>query len=286
MPQNSNIAYELKGLGEMISALHGALFANGENGDIHRVLKTEAGQLAWRISEQLGPRTKEAATGKITRDVKQFLTDRPAYSNLDEGQQYSSTADFTWIEAGPNFLAGINDEDNQTGASGADALAMFRAGQQLGGRGKAYEHMGARGKQHVLRLNRTRVSKSALRYVVRSIEQKVGTLRASFAFTAAQLIPSKRIPAWLAKLFPSRANGRALFNEAGLNHPTEPFIEFGSTAKGVESNPDIAEHIRAAVKNSQYIMAEKLKKVIAGYAYDWNTGRVFHRREAQQEDES
>lgn len=276
--------YDLKGLTALVSALGGALFSSGQDGDLHRVLKSEAGQLAWDISERLGPKTKDAGDNKAERDVKQFLTTRPVYSNLDESQQYSGYSDYTWLQAGPNFLLGINDEDNQPGASGDDALAYLRAGQKTGGRGKAQIELGQRGKQRLYQLNRTRVSKSAMRGALLAIKEKFGTLRASFAFTASELIPSKRIPAWLKKHFATHANGRAVFNPAGLSHPTEPFIEFGSTAKGVESNPRIASAIHDGVEHRKALTAAKLKKVIAGYAYDWNTGRVFNRREAGGED--
>lgn len=285
MVTREDIEYDMTGLNEFVSALHGALYANGEDGDIHRVLKTEAGQLAWDISNSLGPASQHERDKKAEGDVKRFLTDTPAYSNLSPEQQYSSISDFTWLQAGPHFLLGINDEDNQVGVSADDAMSFLRGGQAAGNsRGKAYVELGKRGKQHIYRLNRTRVSQSALSSVMRSIKRKFGTLRASFAYTAAQLIPNKRIPAWISRHFDSKANGRAIFNESGLTHHDNPYIEFGSTSPGVESNPTIVDRIDAAVKVRQKLVESKVKKVIAGYSYDWETGRVFHRREAQQED--
>ncbi len=276
---------DLQGLSRLVSELNGALFGAGQDGDIHRVLKTEAGQLAWEISNELGPKTKEKAEQRIYRDVKQFITDRPVYSNLSPGQQYSSTSDFTWLAAGPGFLLGIHDEDNQVGASGEGALSFVRSGQKSESRGYAYENIGSRGKnyhQNIVRLNRTRVSRSAFKSALRSIGVKLGLLRASFAYTASLLIPQKRIPGWIAAHFPSAAQGRAIFNPEGLNNPLSPYLEFGSTARGVETNPRIAEKISGAVERRKYIAADKLKKVIAGYAYDWNTGKVFRRREANR----
>lgn len=284
MISRSNIDYDLKGLSRLVSSLSGALFGNGEDGDLHRVLKTEGGQLAWDISQNLGPATKDAGNAKVERQAKAFLTTLPGYSNLEEGQQYSGTADFTWLQAGPGFLLGINDEDNQMNASGSDALTYMRAGQRSGSRGKAFVELGRRGKQKILRLNRTRVSKSAFNSATRAIKEKFGTLRASFAFTAAKLIPGKRVPQWISRHFGTRANGRAVFNEAGLSHPTEPFLEFGSTSPGVESNPAIVEAIGSGTTRRKILLEAKLKKVLAGYAYDWNTGRVFNRREAGGEE--
>lgn len=277
--------YDMRGLNQLVSALSGALSGTAQDGDLHRLLKTEAGQLAWDISEALGPSSADSAVAKAERDMKQFLTTRPAYSNLDEGQQYSSYADFTWLQAGPQFLDGINDEDNQPGASAEDAKVFLRTGQKTGSRGNHYVELGRRGKQRIRRINRTRISKSAFKSVLGEIKNKIGTLRASFAFTASQLIPQKRIPNWIAKHFPSHASGRAIFNDAGLSSPDAPYIEFGSTAAGVENNPVIVEAIRGKVERRKHILADKIKKVFAGYAYDWNTGRVFRRREAQGEED-
>ena len=111
-----------------------------------------------------------------------------------------------------------------------------------------------------------------------------GDRRPSFAFTAAQLLPTKRVPQWVSRHFATRANGRALFNDAGLNHPTEPYLEFGSTAAGVETNSRISQAIHDGVEHRKFLIVAKLKKVLRGYAYDWNTGRVFNRREAQEEE--
>jgi hypothetical protein len=280
----ANAEYDLQGLSRLVSRLSGALFSNGEDGDLHRVLKVEGGQLAWDISERLGPASKEKAEDKAERDVKRFLTDRPVFSNLGEDQQYSSMADFTWLEAGPGFLVGINDEDNQVGAGTGDAAKFFRGSQKAGSRGKAYIDLGKRGKQHVYRLNRTRVSRSALRSVVKTIKDKFGTLRASFAFTAAQLLPQKRVPVWISRHFATNANGRSVFDLSGLSHPTEPFLEFGSTAPGVESNPEVVKAIHEATENRKVVMEAKMNKVLDGYAYDYNTGAVFNRREAKGED--
>lgn len=284
MITRSDIDYDVRGLSQLVSSLGGALFGINGDGDLHRVLRTEGGQLAWDISERLGPASKEEGDEKAEQSVKRFLTVNPKYSNLEEGQQYSGVSDFTWLEAGPNFLLGINDEDNQVNASGSDALVYLRGSQRAGSRGKAYVELGTRGKQYIQRLNRTRVSQSAFRSVLRSIQEKFGALRASFAFTAAQLIPGKRVPMWISRHFGTRANGRAVFNEAGLSHPTEPFLEFGSTSPGVESNPDINEAIHASLELRKKVIEAKTKKVLAGYAYDWNTGRVFNRREAGGED--
>jgi len=277
--------YDLQGLNNLVSALQGAVLADGRDGDIHRVLIVETAQLATDISNALGPDSQAAGTSEAERDVKRFLTDKPKYSNLEDGQQYSSTADFTWLQAGPHFLMGINDEDNQLNASGEDALQFFRAGQKAGSRGATKIELGQRGKQHIYRLNRTRVSTSAKRSVIRSISAKVGTLKASFAFAAAQLMPSKKVPQWIARHFGTKANGRALFNDAGLNGEN-PFIEFGSTAPGVESNSRIAEIISGQIEKRKHIVLHKINKVLAGYCYDWNNGRVFRRQEAKEEEES
>ncbi len=291
MTGSLQVEADLSGLNNLVSALNGALIGTGSgDGDLHRLLKIEAGQLAWEISKQVGPKKKETLEKAVEREAKQFITSKPVFSNLEPDQQYSSTGDFTWLAAGPSFLLGINDEDNQVGASADDALQFIRAGQRSGGRGKAYlpitNGQGAhwmRGGQHLMRLNRTRVSSAAYSGAIRKIKDKFGQLRASFAYTASKLIPGKAIPEWVSRHFATRAGGKALFNDSGLTSQLEPFIEFGSTAPGVETNSRTVAAIANAVETRKYITRSKLEKILRGYAYDWNSGRVFNRREAQDQ---
>lgn len=274
-----NASYNFDVFAEKLSGLVGAL--SGRGGDAARVLATETGQLAGRIGDTLGPKTREKAFARIDRDIKQHLTIFPLYSNLDEDQQYSSTSDFTWLESGPNFLLGINDEDNQVRASGADALLMLRAGQKSKSRGNAYEYLGKRGHQSVQRLNRIRVSQTAFRAVQRDLRDRVGELRASFYRVALHFVPSKKVPAWiLGKIERVEAKGKSALDDSGLSNPLGPVITFTVRAPGVVSNPRIEANISGAIQASSKILASKLRKVLAGYAYQWKTGQVFRAQES------
>ena len=275
---------DLTGLNRFVSNLFFVLHGTGQNGDIHRFLRTEAGQLAWDISQALGPKSPASATRSLTWEMKKHLSVKPAYSNLETEQQYSSTADFTWLYAGKNFVAGINDEDNQVRASADEAKQFLRTGQATPDRGDAWQTLGyrgqakaagGRGRQHLLRLNRVRVSASAFNAVRKTLTARIGELRASFAYTASRMIPSKPIPNWLARHFPTRVRGKAVFNEDGLLHPLAPFIEFGSNAKGVNSNPFVVDKIARAVEKRKYLIHKKINQIVRGYTYNWNTGQVF-----------
>lgn len=271
----NQISYNIDVLSQKISALVGAL--SGRGGDGARVLKTETGQLAGRIGDSLGPKTKEKAFARVDRDIKEHLTIFPTYSNLDEDQAESSTADFTWLEAGPHFLLGINDEDNQLKASGADALQMLRAGQRAGSRGNRYEQLGKRGHQSVQRLNRVRVSQSAFRSVQRDLRGRIGELRASFYRVALYFVPSRasKVPGWImGKIEQVELKGKSRLDDNGLSSPN-PFITFTIRAPGVVSNPSIEAKISGAIKASAKILNSKLQKLLNGYAYQWKTGQVF-----------
>ena len=267
----NNVEYNFSLLSEKISALMGAV-----GGDSKRALMTETGQLAGRIGDAIGPATLDKARKRVERDIKEVLTIFPMYSNLDEEQQYSSTSDFTWLAAGARSLMGINDEDNQVNASGKEALELLRAGQANPRTGGRYEILGQRGKQSVQRVNRVRVSKAAYNYVRNSIIQKTGELRACFYRVALHYVPTRRMPGWImARIEQVQANGKSTLNEAALGSPMEPFIEFTVRAPGVVSNPQLAAKINGGIKGALASLTSKLKKILAGQAYNFNTGAVF-----------
>jgi len=206
-----------------------------------------------------------------------------------ESARYSG---FTWLTAGRkngSFLLGINNEDLQTRAGSDEVMKFYRTGQTGRDRGDAYQRLGYRGtskknggkgRQSVLRLNRIKVSKSSFNAVRRMIQEKFGQAKASFARTASILLPAKPIPGWIRKQFDAVvANGKTIFDDSQLAHPTNPSITFGSRAKGVQSNPGMARIINSAVEHRKYIITSTINKVFSDYTYNWKTGQVFRTRE-------
>jgi hypothetical protein len=275
---------DMTGLNRFASELLGAVLGagKGDDGDVQQFVKVEAGQLAQEISSELGPKSLESVIGRITKDEKKFLTVKPGLDSFegDEEKQYSSAADFTWLGSSPTKLLGVNDEDYLTDVSSEDALIIVRAGQKSasGSRGDKWHHVGSRGRQDVFILNRTKVSNAAFVGVRKLIQKRFGILKASFALTAQNLLQHSKSPAWVSVHFKTQAEGRNILNRQEENHPTSPSIEFGSTAKGVENNWTIVGKISGAVENRKYKMKKKLENIIAGYTYDWNTGRVFRQQ--------
>lgn len=270
---NTSVEYDMSELTRRVSLLTGMLCAKG--GQIEQVLKSETGQLAGRLGDAAGPKTLEAATKKLDNQIKGTLTILPLFSNLDESQSYSSRADFTWLYSWKGGIAGINDEDNQTGVSGEDALVMFSIGQKTN-RGKAWVDLGRRGGVKVMRLNRTRVSRSAFNFVRRTILEKTGQLRASFYCIAKKYVPTKSVPAWIiAKFDAVEANGKSRLNEMGLNGTPEQFIEFTISSKGVENNPFLVAKFQGAIKATSISIQAKLGKIGDGAKYVFETGQVY-----------
>lgn len=266
-------------LTEKISNLQGALLGRGaSDGQLQMFLRAEAGQTAWDIAQALGPGSLGAATERLDKDMAGVFTVKPRYSIFEdpERQGYSSTADFTWLTAGPGYLQGINDEDDQRGASGEDALALYKSARGLASRGPAQEKLGQRGKQAIMRINRALISSAAWNSVRRSVREKFGQMKASFARPAAELIPSKRIPEWIRKQFGAVvANGKSIFVDQSRQSPAAGFVEIGSRAPGVVNNEKVNAKIKGAIRGRVAITKKKLENVLNGFAYDWNTGRVF-----------
>lgn len=285
MKSDLKFEIDMTGLNNFNSQLLGVLIGTGQGGDATMLVRTEAGQLANEIQGMLGPKTKSKADVGIKNNVQTFLNSdwsersgRKKYSTFtSESQTESSHTGFRWLTAGPNWVLGIKDEDYQMEMSADVALKNYMKDKSQRSRGKAYIELGTRsakqGKhQHLLMLNRTRVTKSTFAGVVKAISQKVGQSRAAFAYAATQLLPGKSYPSWISKHFPG-VDGKAIFVDS--KSAEFPTVTIGSRAKGVNSNPYIVDKIARAVEARKRIMASKIKNILKGYSYNWKTGQTF-----------
>lgn len=265
--------YDISVLSYKVSELVGILVGRGEDGDISRALTVEAGQCAWRIANTIGPRKKESGEQAVARDVKKYVTTYPTYTNV---KPESSYAGFAWLSAGPEYLVGIGNDDNISDATVSGVIERYYQERKKPLRGLATVRLGKRGKQAILRVNRVRANPGAYAGAVKSIQSRVGQSKASWARTAVELLPNKRVPAWvLNQIAQVVSNGKSILDTKGMDFPTSPELEFGSRAKGVESNPFMRSRIQQAISVTEKALQSKLNKVVAGQAYNWNTGQVF-----------
>ena len=276
----SDTVIDMRELTRLISSLWFAIAGSGvEHGDMQSILKTEAGQLAWEISEQIGPKTLAAGNRKLEKDMRRtFFPLASGPAEQFDGKQGKSTDLwlFSYNKNGNSFLVGAHQSDIV--GNGTNLKPILYGDNSR--RGAVWGRVGNRGKQGVVILNRKVVTESAYANLAASIRKQFGQMRASFARTAQELVPKKRIPAWVgAQIQATIGNGKSLFNMAGLNNKTDPFIEFGSRARGVVSNPKISEKIHNATKSRMMVVADNLKKVISGYKYQWDTGQCYKQPE-------
>ena len=287
-------------LTQQVSTLKAWLLGTGAtDGQCKDMLKTEAGLLAWEISEQLGPRTLPEGKAKVEKDVSKVFF--PINENIPffTGNKTGHQSDFQWLfaygggDGKPSFLVGADSADIEGNRAADLREILYDPAKQ--NRGSKWQDLGVyshstpdktgqmrphfkrwRGAQHALKINRVVVSTAAYQRLIRMVQSKLGELRASFARTAESLNARKRIPKWVSdKIGETTWNGKSIFNDAGLNHPTEPFIEFGSRAKGVESNPIIAERIHAAFKRRSFIVAKKVRDLSKGAKFVFETGQTY-----------
>ena len=277
---NSSVEYDMSELTKLISSLWFAIAGStGADGDMQSLLKTEAGQLAWEISEQIGPKTLAEGNRKLEKDMRRTffpLASGPAEQFVGRQGKSNDLWLFSYSKNGNSFLVGAHQFDIV--GNGTNLKPILYGDNAR--RGAAWGRVGNRGRQGVIVLNRKVVTESAYANLVASIRKGFGQARASFARTAMELVPKKRIPAWVsAQIQATIGNGKSLFDITGLNSKTDPFIEFGSRARGVVSNPKIADKIHNATKTRMMIVADKLKKVISGYKYQWDTGQCYQQPE-------
>lgn len=267
------VTTDLRGLNQAMSELVAVLGA-----DAKKIVSAEAGQLAGQIAAQIGPKSSGKAGKAIQSDLKRNLSIKPQRENIKGIHQGSGRT--KWLYSGSKFVAGVDQENDMVKATATEARKLLRAAQKKP-YVKAWEEVSQRGKQKVMILHRIRISKKTFNELYQSLLKKVGQARATFAFTAAQLT-GKRYPAWVSRHFATKSDGKTVFNSAGLNHPTAPFIEFGSRAKGMISNSKISGIIESAAKYRAKLMAEKVVKVLSGYAYDLKTGGTFKPRAGKE----
>lgn len=253
------------------------------DGDIQRAVKTEAGQCAWKISQTIGPRTLSEAEQQVVSEVcgknerGGHLSTKITKGKLDYGEE-SSWPDWKWVAAGPSFLVGMFQSDDLRGRTADEVLAAYRASRKVSAkRGNKYVQVGAHGKQHIYRLNRILTTESTLNAVIKMISERFGQARASFAATSQQLVPSKRIPGFVReKIEMVLRNGKHIMVDSATGNPITPAIEFGSRAPGVQNNPRMVAKIQSAIDWSERTLLSKIRKVIKGQTYNFNTGQVFN----------
>jgi hypothetical protein len=285
--------YDTRLLNEQVSNMKGFLLGKGATpGQCQDLLRVQAGLMAWEISKQVGPATLPEGRKKVEKDMRNvFFPLKPSVAKPFEHKQ-GNQADFLWLFAYKNgnssFLVGADTADI-LGDSGDLRAAFYKDANRR--RGVKWQDLGEReisthglrpkfkrfrGNQHALKLNRVVVTPAAYAKFRQGIFNVLGQLRASFAATTVALGLQKTVPAWVTKQIGAvKSNGKSLFNGAAMNHPTNPVIEFGSSAKGVVSNPIVADAIRRAIKTREVKLLAGMQRVLKGAAYVFNTGQTY-----------
>jgi hypothetical protein len=289
--------YDISKLTTQISGLNGALIGTGAtDGDLQNLLRVETGQLHADIAKSLGPKTKAAADARVLKDVKGVFFPIFPEVNLFGGAQRGSSADFQWLFAskkGPGWLLGADSEDVMPGLdAGSMAEIYARANHKRGAawrdmgeqshvtmdaKGKLRQHYkSARTGQHAIKMNRIVVKKSPFDALVKTIQNKSGELRAAFYAVARHYAPKVVVPSWLkSKLETVLAKGKASHHDTLTPDNPQAFIESTFKAPGLVSNPKIHSVIQGAMDHRAKIVFKKLKNIISGYKYNFETGQTF-----------
>jgi hypothetical protein len=278
------VSFDLSGMNRLLGAIQGALIFNGEEADARVLTKQEARLLAWEISRKLGPKNQAKAKKGIERDVKKQFAALP--SNAFDDEKAGGNIGVRWLYAGPNYLVGVSNGDYFPDAQPSAMEAIYNAnGRGNSDRGqKRFVIDAKRGRQTVSIVNRIMVKRARLNGFISRLVGRVGRMRATFAYTA-NILGQKRIPGWVARHFQSvSADGKAIFNQEHLNHPTAPYIEFGSRAPGIHH---FEEAIEEAIRIRERRMAKRLRLILEGYAKDHAAGQSprRHVRETEEGEE-
>jgi len=273
---------DMTGYNRFVEGLHNALIGTGQNGDMALVARSEAAQINWGIAVALGPKTKEKGERAMERDVKREFAPGPAqaFEQSKRKSVYGET-NITWLYAGPSFLVGVRDEDVQPGLSESGMRAKMKTARTASfPRGKAWPQIGMRGKQHVKRLNRTVISRDRFAALLAKMYGRLGLLKARFAHNASEL-GKKTIPKWLRDHFGTVGNdGTSILRTSPAGDSF--YLEFGARGPGLVSNPRIQKAIHRVISERKHKLRDKMEKILQGYTYDYNTGRVFRRHRGEE----
>ena len=277
--------YDTSELTRRVGLLSGMLLGNGATeGEMQKLLKRETGQLHARMGDAAGPSTQGKGMARLSREIQDHLAVLPAQTpQFEVSKKYD---DFFWLYAAPNVLVGIAGHDYQMDASGESALAMLRASQHEAPRGVAWKPIGQRGVQTIVKLDRIKISATAMKYVWNTMKAEIGELRAAFYAVAKEYAPLKRIPVWVSDNFAKvESNGKTQHHEDGMGTAVAS-IESKTTAPGVVSNDRLARKFRGAIVRTEKAVRYKLDQIGKGAKYVFETGQVyFPKGEDEMEDE-
>ena len=290
MPSAITTSVDLSGLNYSLGELSAVLAVDGR-----QLVRVQAALLAADIADSLGPKNISRGNSSVLSGVKKnfFPLKSSIVPFFGTG---AGKGDIHWLFGTKKKIKALVGADPMDVRLDASAATMQKLRSK---RGKAWVDLGEYShtttdshgiarkhytkfnqSQHAYRLDRVIVTPGAFKEFVRRGQAFVGQLKASFAYTAQQLgRPERR--QWVSRHFPTKAGGKAVLIDATANAGI-PSITFGSKAKGVVSDPQIALVINSRVKYRAKIISESVKKVLQGYTYDFNNGRVFKPRAPAQ----
>lgn len=208
---------------------------------VSEAVRLQTGFMVRELVESLPPTSRGRLEKKIAGDARSVF--QSSDSVMFRGKQRGKD-DMVWMNAGPTFLTGVKREQYRQQSSAAEMIGIYKANK--GKLGNRYTKLGNRGKQHVQRLNRFVVKKSALNRFVKIQQGKTGKLKASVALAWNALAIKGRRPArWIARHIEART-AKGSFSDS-TRHGTNPSFTIISNQAGV-GKPFAISIIRSALR--------------------------------------
>src|SRR5580765_6813712 len=123
----------------MLNGLRHAMIGTGKDGDLSKLVADETRLLSMEISKQVSPKNREVGERNVKRDVGHFLAARE-----DTLESFEGHGDIRWISYGPQFITGIDPDDDWRHADNAAAMTLLSVERQSE-RGSRYIDLGVRG---------------------------------------------------------------------------------------------------------------------------------------------
>ncbi len=268
---------DISGYDRFRRMLINGLVGTGQDGDlVAGVLIPEVRQLSAECGAAVGAKTLAKAERRANADIRERFMAGPetAFPIAQRGGGNG----MTWLYAGPDFLVGARNENVRLDLTADQMRGLMKTTPPF--TGNSWLRIGKRGKQNVMMMNRLVVKRGERKRLLEIITNRLGLIKAKLS-TASHELGYKNVPAWIARHYSAvKADGTGIFNfdRAAAD---DVAITFGGKAPGLETNHFITGKLKGVVEHRKQVILAKTEKLLAGYAYNWNTGAVFkpHRGE-------
>lgn len=250
-----------------VNSLYDCLDGQGQGGDASRMIANESRSFLRRQIQLTPPRTKQQGEDAIQRDLSKIFTPVNGEMLSMIGSQFGTSGIDEWITGSDK--KDIHLQWDKIDPSGSSMGPFHQANRNRRGRTRNLKRSGGRGWYSPFV-----VSYETFGAYLNKIQSHVGRRKAGWAVSLKEV--GGTVASWIWRHVGSDAPGDVINNLHVKNHPS---ITMRNYAPGIEDDRRIFnDNLRMTAAS----ISKKMKLILQGYIYDWNSGKVIRPKEAQE----